>query len=294
MPSFQIYAELFKTGLSRIYVGDILDPEAPDTIVHTRKHASNGDCIIKVYRTSGHGKHMYAHFENEVKMNHLMQELEKQLDFPLAIRLVHSFLWKSDSVHSQPTLVFERGKTDLCDFNRKQTTSRKSSTPMDLNLFQSIAVRLLRLIRFLLSKKIYYWDLSLENILLDKQGNIVLCDIGDMCEYSDPYQVPNFSYKENYVSHHFLEAAKYKTKVHVGCEMYRMLAVCLFRLLTGCGPYDKGSTNESRVFHQKDGAGVSELINVIDMDFTGVCMTQWTECVNMIKDCVGLKYVLHG
>lgn len=101
-------------------------------------------------------------------------------------------------------------------------------------------------------------DISLENILIDQQGLLKICDFGLARKWSDPcakvgklyYMAPEIVYPE-------LQGDSYDARMG---DMYS-LGVCLFILCTGFQPYETPTT-KCRGFQLLIEHGVQTLLNV--------------------------------
>lgn len=162
--------------------------------------------------------------------------------------------WMEQKVEGMPGVhryAMEYGGLDLYGFiTHNDHLSELQSRPLFLQILK--AVQLLH------TKKIVHLDLKTENILINSNLKILLCDLGQAREIKTPKELHSgITGTESYRAPEIIQASRYEGEL---ADMYS-LGVILFIMLLGCPPYRRPYKSDKAfncIYHAR---GVAKVAN---------------------------------
>ncbi|CAK71603.1 unnamed protein product (macronuclear) [Paramecium tetraurelia] len=122
-------------------------------------------------------------------------------------------------------------------------------------------------IEYLHKKNVLHRDLKPENLLLDKQGNIKVCDFGWSAEANQQSKRTTFCGTLDYMAPEMLLNKPYDFKLDIWC-----LGILLYELIHGYAPF-KGKTNQEKG---------QNIINLQTIEFNETCSFEVKDLISNI------------
>ena len=174
----------------------------------------------------------------EKMINQINKEISimYKINHPYSIKLYNHF-----EDNEKLYLVMELATNgNLYDLISKNEKNKEQNKPIDINLIKKIIIQTIEMIKYLHSINIIYRDIKPENILLDKNFNVKLCDYG-WATYITPGEfLRTYCGTPEYVSPEILKKLPYNQKVDIWG-----IGVFIFELINGYAPFSS-NFNEDR------------------------------------------------
>ncbi|CAD8109428.1 unnamed protein product [Paramecium primaurelia] len=185
-------------------------------------------------------------------------KIQRRLVHPHIVRLYHYFEDK-ENVYLILELA-ENGSLFLYIRKRKRLPEKEAF----VYFFQTCLG-----IEYLHKKNILHRDLKPENLLLDKQGNIKVCDFGWSAETNQQSKRTTFCGTVDYMAPEMLLNKPYDFKLDIWC-----LGILLYELIHGYAPF-KGKTNQEIC---------QNIINLQKIEFNQNCSFELKDLIcNILK-----------
>ncbi|CAD8062352.1 unnamed protein product [Paramecium sonneborni] len=183
-------------------------------------------------------------------------KIQRRLAHPHIVRLYHYFEDK-ENVYLILELA-ENGSLFLYIRRRKRLPEKEAF----VYFFQTCLG-----IEYLHKKNILHRDLKPENLLLDKQGNIKVCDFGWSAEANQQTKRTTFCGTLDYMAPEMLLNKPYDFKLDIWC-----LGILLYELIHGFAPF-KGKTNQEKG---------QNIINLQTIEFNSSCSFEVKDLISNI------------
>ena len=158
------------------------------------------------------------------------------INHPYSIKLYNHF-----EDNEKLYLVMELATNgNLYDLISKNEKNKEQNKQIDINLIKKIIIQTIEMIKYLHSINIIYRDIKPENILLDKNFNVKLCDYGWATYITPGENLRTFCGTPEYVAPELLKKLPYNQKVDIWG-----IGVLIFELVNGFAPFSS-NFNEDR------------------------------------------------
>ena len=198
----------------------------------------------------------------------LINQINKEISImynvnhPYSIKLVNHFE-DNDKLYLIMELAVNGNLYNLIQNNKKDKVK-------NIDLIKRIIIQTIEIIKYLHSKNIIYRDIKPENILLDKDNNIKLCDYGWAAYITPGKFLTVYCGTPEYVSPEVLKKYPYNEKVDIWG-----IGVLIFELVFGYAPFSSnfnedrynnikaGKINWPEDFNEEEHSVLKDLINKI-------------------------------
>ena len=175
--------------------------------------------------------------KKEIFEEKLINQINKEISImyninhPYSIKLVNHF-----EDNEKLYLIMELASNGNL-YTLIETSNRGKS--LDFTLLKKLIIQTIEIIKYLHSKNIIYRDIKPENLLLDKDNNIKLCDYGWATYFTPGNILTTYCGTPEYVSPEMLNKRPYNQKVDIWA-----IGVLIFELVFGYAPFSSNYNEE--------------------------------------------------
>ena len=183
--------------------------------------------------------------KNDIFEQKLINQINKEISImynvnhPYSVKLINHFE-DNEKLYLIMELATNGNLYNLIQNNKKEKTK-------NIDLIKKIIIQTIEIIKYLHSLNIIYRDIKPENILLDKDYNIKLCDYGWATYFTPGKFLTVYCGTPEYVSPEMLKKYPYNEKVDIWG-----IGVLIFELVFGYAPF-ASNFNEDRYNNIKAG-----------------------------------------